>query len=221
MLRLPLAGCAAVLAVGLAACGGDSDGGPGATTPLGPTDQARARAIVLRASDLPAGWTANPPSTTDGGEGEAFRQCLGLLPKVSPSADSPNFSTTASMTVGSSVTVASTERAIDRDFAAFVDDKALPCLEQRFDAQARRQVGASFGSGRAARFEFPALGDATSAVRISSVATVGDQQVPFTLDVVTVKLGRVGITMTFANAPEPFPADLATELTGKVLARAA
>ncbi|MGI8684495.1 MAG: hypothetical protein ACR2MO_05305 [Acidimicrobiales bacterium] len=207
------------LAVGVAGCGDDGDGG--VALPKGPTDMAKARAIVLKASDFPPGWTSEPAGTGTSEEtGDNFRSCMGLLPQASPVAESPTFNTTGSMTVDSSATVGLSVRLVDQDFAAFAGEKALPCVLERFDAQAKRQTEATFGPGKAERLGAAHLGDATSAIRINSIAVAGDQQIPFFLDLVVVKKGRVGVTFSFANAPDPFPSDLATELARKVVDRA-
>lgn len=216
-MRVRLATIVLVLAVGVAACGGDGD--DTAAVPKGPTDQAKARAIVLKASDFPPGWTAEPTGSGDETT-DNFRLCMGLLPKVSPTADSPTFKTTGSMSVNSSAAVGLSVRLIEQDFSAFVSEKALPCVLERFDAQAKRQTEATFGPGKAERLDFARLGDATSAIRVTSIAVAGDQQIPFFLDLVVVKKGRVGVTFSFAIAPDPFPSDLATELARKVVDRA-
>ncbi len=91
-----------VLAVGVAACGGDGD--DKVATPKGPTDQAKARAIVLKASDLPPGWRSEPTG--------------------------------------------SGEETTEQDFSAFASEKALPCVIERFEAQAKRQTEATFGPAR-------------------------------------------------------------------------
>lgn len=209
------------LAVVLAGCGGGGDA-DGPAPPKGPTDQAKARSIVLKASDFPPGWTSEPAPGAPDESTNSFRTCMGLLPQASPTAESPTFHTVepGSMTVDASVTVGLSVRLIDQDFSAFASDQALPCVLERFDAQAKRQTEATFGPGEAARLDFAQLGDATSAVRVKSIAVAGDQQIPFHLDIVVVKKGRVGVTFSFANAPEPFPAELAAELARKVVDRA-
>lgn len=210
---------AVAVAVVLAGCGGNGDK---TATTKGPTDQAKARAIVLKAADFPPGWTSEPAGDAPDESASNLRSCMGLLPQASPMAESATFHTVepGSMTVDASVTVGRSVRLIDQDFNAFASDKALPCVLERFDAQAKRQTEATFGPGEAARLDFAQLGDATSAIRVKSVAVAGDQQIPFHLDIVVVKKGRVGLTFSFANAPEPFPAELATELACKVVDRA-
>ena len=60
-MRLPRILLLALVAAGaLAACGGGGGGGGEARTVLNDQDQARTEAVVVRASDLPGGWTSAP-----------------------------------------------------------------------------------------------------------------------------------------------------------------
>lgn len=220
-----------VLVLSVAGCGGDDNSdntaaGSSTTTTTAAEavpedDLSKAKAVVLKRSDLPGVWTTEP-SQEDEGAANSFRSCMGLDPAGAdyPSADSPSFSTGYLRTVNSSATVAPTAAAIDTDFAAFNTPKMLDCAVQQAEMQLKEQSEVTFGPLRADRLDFPQLGGGSTALRIASSFTAEGQEVPVFIDVVAVKVGRIGMTLSLVNGPEPFPSDLAVQLTEKMVARA-
>ena len=228
-----LAGAFAVLATVSYGCAGDGDepgaAGSSTSTTAAATGEDRASAdrrlaesIVLRESDLPRDveWTSTPSEEDPEGEAQ-LRGCLGLPPEsLGVGADSPTFSAGDVTRVDSSATLTPGVETVDRDMAILGGPRLVDCLRAQFETQLQDEP-AHVGPVAAERIEFPALGDASFAVRMSTVVETEDgEQVPLFVDFIVVFKERAGMTLTLMNAPEPFPTDLAVALAETMVARA-
>lgn len=186
-------------------------------------DQELADSIVLKESDLPddVEWTSTPFEVEPEGE-SALRSCLGLPPESSdPGAESPTFSVGDVTRVDSAATVAPNVDSPNEASAMTTNPKFVDCLRAQFEAQLLEEPAANFGPATTEPLDFPAVGDGTVAVRLStSVETQDGERIPLFVDFIVVSKGRVGMTLTLMNAPEPFPTELAVALAERMASRA-
>lgn len=94
------------------------------------------------------------------------------------------------------------------------------CLTQRTQDEFEEESEVTLFPPRAERVDFPELGDGSTAVRLASSFTAEGEQVPLYIDLVVIKKDRVGMSLTLANAPEPFPTAAAVELAERMVAPA-
>ena len=218
----------------LAACGGGGDDEATTTTTAGATtstaatseaaDQAKLQEIVLKDTDFPPGWTATPHDASDDEASEReMEQCLGAEPTDPnrPSATSPDFQMGEFSQVMSSAEMTASAEAVGREFQALRSPKFNDCAKQLIDKEIKAEAGeVEFAPSTVQSLTFPKLGDDSFAVRITTAVVTQDQRVPIYSDVVFIKKGRVGMSLNFFSAGEPFPASLATDLARKMVARA-
>ena len=232
--RPRLVGVLAILATLSFTCAEDGDD-PGAASSTTSTtavedveerrtdDQELAESIVLKESDLPddVEWTSTPYDADTEGE-SALRICVGLAPATAnPGADSPTFSVGDVTRVDSAATVAPNAAAANEELDVMMNPKLVDCLAERFEAQTLGRPEVNFGPATTEHLDFPAVGDGAVAVRMStSVETEDRKRIPLFVDFVVVRKGRVGMTLTLMNAPEPFPTDLAVAMAETMAARA-
>ena len=189
------AGTAAAASL-LVVVAGAATGDPGKQKiELNAADQAAARAVVLRRSDLGAGWTGGrtKPDLT------STVSCPGYHPKVSDlvvtGAASSEFHRTG-LVLANEVEVFRTAAMVDRDWRRSIVPAAVPCLRQMLTkGLGGRATIVSFG-----RIEFPRVTAHTAAFRgIVEVSALG-QTVRVLLDIVFVGKGRTEISLD-ATAP--------------------
>ena len=202
-------------------------GGGGASTTTAPAaaSDPELEDVVLRQGDFPPGWTSEPSDDPDDEEAEAaLERCLGLEVGSAerPEARSPDFSVGDAITrASSSVDRAPDLATVDREYAAITGPRFLDCATRQFDEViAQQAAGAQFAPAKAARLPFPAFGDGTAAVRLTTTLSAQGRQLPFAADLVFVRKGLLGMSFSFINAGGPFEAALAADLVGKVVARA-
>lgn len=201
-------------------------GGADASTTTAPAAAPELADVVLRQGDFPPGWTSEPD---DGAAGDdeadaALERCLGLEVSTAerPEARSPDFSMGDAITRASStVDRAPDEATVEREYAAITGPRFLDCAARQFDEViARQATGARFAPAKATRLPFPAYGEGTAAVRLTTTLMAEGQQLPLVADLVFVRKGLLEMSFTFVNAGGPFDAALAADLVGKVVARA-
>lgn len=202
-------------------------GGGDASTTTAPASAAEPEleGAVLRQGDFPAGWTSEPSDDPDDEEADAaLQRCLGLEVSTAerPEARSPDFSVGDAITQASSSVERAPDRAtVDREYAAITGPRFLDCATRQFDELiAQEAAGAQFAPAKAARLPFPAYGDGTAAVRLTTTLSAEGQQLPIVADLVFVRKGLLEMSFSFINAGRPFDAALAADLVGKVVARA-
>jgi len=162
---------------------------------LNAADQAAARAVVLRRSDLGAGWTGGrvKPDLT------SQVSCASYHPKVSDlvvtGAAESQFRGTG-LVLANEVEVFRTAAMVDRDWRRSIVPAAVPCLRRTLTKGLGTQAKVlSFG-----RIPFPQVGTHSAAFRGIVVVSVLGQTVRVLLDIVLVGRGRTEISLD-ATAP--------------------
>jgi len=201
------------------------------------SDKAEAERVVLRLTDLPAGggWTGEPDTDVDTPEDEAARaqvgECLGVDPSLiaggsrgRAKAESDDFENEQNQEVSNSVTVVSSRERASQQLAAYQKPEAPRCFEtfvnQALKSSAAATPGVSIGTARVASLDVPGLNTESAAFRATVAITGEGQTVDLYMDIVLALKGRTGISMTFMGLGAPFPANLETSLTSKVIDRA-
>jgi hypothetical protein len=186
----------ATLAIALVVVAGAAGSGPGKQKiELNPADQARARAVVLRRSDLGPGWTGGriKPDLT------SQVSCASYHPKVSDlvvtGAAESQFRGTG-IVLANEVEIFRTAAMVDRDWRRSIVPAAVPCLRRTLTKGLGAQAKVlSFG-----RIPFPRVGTHSAAFRgIVAVSALG-RTVRVLLDIVLVGKGRAEISLD-ATAP--------------------
>ena len=162
---------------------------------LNAADQAAARAVVLRRSDLGAGWTGGrvKPDLT------SQVSCASYHPKVSDlvvtGAAESQFRGTG-LVLANEVEVFRTAAMVDRDWRRSIVPAAVPCLRRTLTKGLGTQAKVlSFG-----RIPFPQVGTHSAAFRGIVVVSALGQTVRVLLDIVLVGRGRTEISLD-ATAP--------------------
>jgi hypothetical protein len=162
---------------------------------LNAADQAAARRVVLRASDLGAGWTGGrvKPDLT------SQVSCASYHPKVSDlvvtGAAESQFRGTG-IALANEVEIFRTAAMVDRDWRRSIVPAAVPCLRRTLTKGLGTQAKVlSFG-----RIPFPKVGTHSAAFRGIVVVSALGQTVRVLLDVVLVGKGRTEISLD-ATAP--------------------
>ncbi|HEX5268463.1 MAG TPA: hypothetical protein VFW24_16970 [Acidimicrobiales bacterium] len=188
-------------------------------------DHARAVAAVLRASDLPAGWTATPHTSGPSVPGldKALADCLGvnvgILNGNDPTtADSPDFGNGNGGEIANSVGYQPTVGRAHQLSALLQSAKMAPCLNSSIKtfldyrlshpASPSQSVPAGIRLGRptTTRLSFPPTGDVTVAYRF--VVPIEGAGTPISVygDFVFAARGRAGAVLTVESqgaAPDP------------------
>ena len=178
---------------------------------LNAADQAAARAVVLRRSDLGAGWTGGriKPDLT------SQVSCASYHPKVSDlvvtGAAESQFRGTG-IVLANEVEIFRTSAMVDRDWRRSIVPAAVPCLRRTLTKGLGTQAKVlSFG-----RIPFPKVGTHSAAFRgIVAVSALG-QTVRVLLDIVLVGKGRTEISL---DATAPAAAARAVSAAERRLAR--
>ena len=209
-------------------CVGGGDRGRGARTTStvrqAPADEAAARRIVLRASDLPETWSSSPPERTEEEEAEGVRfyGCLGLPPPAEANAaevQSPEFEAEGAM-ISADVTFDRTRRIAQRELQAFRGPKFVECLAEGLDMQAPADSGFTILNQTVERRAAPDLGDGSVAVRFHATLTDGERSVEFTNVQIYVLVGRIWIGLQWSSTGEPMPEDVEEDLLSRMIDRA-
>lgn len=239
ILRLVSATLALILIA--AACGDDSSDSAGdpRSDEERAADVALAETFLLTLEDLPAGWQVEPDDNADDESdnddepmAQQLAECLGVesdqFESVDHSASSPDFLSPTGLRAKSEVAATpSVEWATER-VELFAHESLPGCLNELFTERFTEEManeeappGVTYGDPQISRITFPEMGDGTQAVRITIPVSVDETDVEIYADMVLVRQGRFGVTMTFQGVIDPFPAELAEELTGTVVERIA
>ncbi len=227
---------ALVLLVAACAGGGKKpQGTPATTTGAAATtttavsvaaDQAKARTLLLRSSDFPAGWRATP-AKEDPSE-KAFNDevaaCVGLpSPDTYTTArvDSSDFSK-GNAGVSSRAALVRTVEDFQADVAAASGPKYAPCLKRGLGRLLVEQnPGASLQSVTVEPVRVPRYGAFSMGFRVAVKLLVQGQAVRGYLDLVLLGKGRTELTVTLSNPDQPFDPSLGRSLVAKLGARLA
>jgi hypothetical protein len=189
------AGTAAVVALLVLAAGAAAADPGKQKVELNAADQAAARRVVLRRSDLGPGWTGGrvKPDLT------SQVSCASYHPKVSDlvvtGAAESQFRGTG-IALANEVEIFRTAAMVDRDWRRSIVPAAVPCLRRTLTKGLGAQAKVlSFG-----RIPFPKVGTHSAAFRGIVVVPALGQTVRVLLDIVLVGRGRTEISLD-ATAP--------------------
>ncbi len=203
------------------------------------SDKAEADRVVLRLTDLPPrAWNIKPDRTPDSPEKEAaderFRNCVGIDPALfvgsrgGATAKSDEFVDEEDHRVKNSITLVSSRERGAQQLAALKRPEFPGCFEtymteqiQSSEPGAAPPPGVTLGTPRVVPFNVPGLNTDSVAYRATVPVTAKGQTVDVGGDTVIAFKGRTGIKLTFDTGDKtPFPPDLETSLTNKVIDRA-
>jgi len=181
-------------------------------------DQAKARAIVLRQADVPAGWVAKPNTNTS----QDNPRCSNYNPDQSDlietgDVDSPDFSRSDGSFVSSSVGLFKTVTMARTGYARVAGPQLASCFGELFTKGAAPAKVELLQVGPLA---FRHLGDRSNAYRLTANVTVQGTKIPVGIDIVTFNRGRVDAAMIFLGISKPRQLAFEQSLAAKVAARA-
>lgn len=182
-------------------------------------DQAKARAIALRASDFPAGWTGKPNTNTS----QDDPRCSTYNPDQSDlvetgDVDSPDFTRADGSLATSTVGIFRTRTMARTGYGRVVRPQLASCFGELFKKGAAPAKVQLLQVGSLA---FPRLGDRSNAYRLTANVTLQGVTIPVAIDIVAFNRGRVDVAMIFLGIRGPLPASLEQSLAAKAAARAA
>lgn len=183
-------------------------------------DQARARAISVKLSDLGQGWKQGPPSKED----NSNPRCSTYNPDQSDlietgDYDSPDFSQAGGSFVSSTVGVFKTAAMARTGYSRVVVPELPKCFAELFRKGFKKPQSARiFSSGPIA---FQRFGDRSNAYRIRASVKVPPATVSATIDIVVLNHGRIDVALILAGIQRPLPLAFEQSIAAKVAARAA
>lgn len=211
----------AVLAVALAAAGGALAARAGEPKKvIMPTVQAKAKAINVKLSDLPAiGWTAKPADNSG-----STPKCSYYNPNQSDltengDASSPQFTLPSASYVSSSTSIFKSAAQGRTAYARVIQPKLPLCLAELFRKGAGTKATVKILS--AAARAFPNVAERTNAYRIAADFTVSKTKIRTVADFVVFNRGKVDTVIFFVGIGGAFKDSLERSVAGKVAARAA
>jgi len=231
------AAIAALLVVLATACSGSST--PNATkstvgqfvspspTPK-PSEDDRARAIVLSDADFPTGWQGTPHSD-DPTEKEFERRlkaCSGTAVNVGSTTDvfGDDFDMSQA-SVGSEVQFYRSAALVRADMATINNSRVLTCVRNLLTEQLKAELakqgaqGATVRSVSLARFAIPRYADGSAALRLTATVSGAGRTFRFYQDVLVARKGRIEATASFFDLGGVFPSALERSLFAKLAAR--
>jgi hypothetical protein len=206
-MRPALAAVVLVLAVAGAALAANGD----PQRRITPADQARAKAMVLRASDFSAAYTSHPSSSGGGGFYCAAIDESDLT--LTGSATSPSFTATAEFVV-SRADVYESRSDSNASWSRGTSEAGQECLRVGI----RRQLqGTAVRLVSFKRLAFPKRGQRSVAYR----AVASQQGLRIYVDVVAIQVSRAQVSVLYVSGLSPPSQDELRRLTGVVATRAA
>ena len=197
-------------------------------------DKQLARSANLVLSDLPAGWTSKPHSSSSGNAAldAQLSSCLHTnldLFKGDDRAEvhSPEFDDTNGDSVSSDVDyLADTTQADVRmkvlqqsNFSSCLAAAAQSLVTNGAQTGSTLPAGTSLGAVTVAPMSFPALGDQSAAFRVTIPITYRGIVISAYFDLVGVQKGRVLVGMDFDGVNAPLGSPLEEQLTQTVVKR--
>lgn len=187
-----------------------------------PADQALARSIVLRRSDLPAGFTASPASPSHG----EVPTCKGFKPNVSDltlrgKATSPDFNMSGNPPLVSSLAdvwlSAAQARAV---FQRVARPGLSACLFTLFAKalNAHAPKGVSYLPVSHSQGPLSGLGQQAETVRLVFTGVSGNTRIPLIADYFAIRKNRVTALVTTLNLRTPYARghELAATITSRM-----
>jgi len=216
--RFMLAVLACTLTVGaVPACGGGqkarSTTGASATASTTrvnvAADEAKARTLLLRSSDFPAGWKSRTGRSTPKEPREEVASCLARpVPDTYTTAgiDSPRFSL-GNADTGSRAQLVRTVEDFRADMAAYSGPKFIPCLKSTLVDSFRRGLrphGGSLESLSVEPLQVPRYGQISVGSRLTAKVRAQGQRLTIYTDYILLGKERIELWATFFNVDQPF-----------------
>ena len=185
-----------------------------------PAVQAKAKAINVKRSDLPAAsWTAKPADSTSGDT----PKCSYYNPNQSDltengDANSPQFTLPSASYISSSTSIFKSVAQGRTAYSRVIQPKLPKCLAELFKkgAGSNAQVTILSAAARA----FPNVAERTNAYRIVADFKVGKQKIRTVADFVAFNRGKVDTVMFFVGIGGSFSDALERSVAARVGARA-
>ena len=224
MRRTLLVPIVVMLAVALAACGGDKKPASSGSTDTAAADRAKAEKLVLVQADFPAGWAgtpAEPDTAEDDQQAAALAECAGAVdPAVAESATvtGRDFAKDTAE-VSSEVTYVKTTAQAQQDLAAITGTKLETCVKDSAGDLLQKELegsGATLEKFDFERIEADKIGDATQAFRMIATVSAGGQRLSIFIDLIFILKGRAEISLSFSEVGKPFDAALQKSLLAKM-----
>jgi hypothetical protein len=230
----------AAAALTLTACGSGADTETAATEPTATTaavtttttpavdvaaDKAKARALVLTRSDMPAGWKATPhqDDPSDKKFDDQLASCLG---RPSPStyltarANSPDFAS-GDAEVSSDALLVETVEDYNADVEAAKGPKYMPCVKRVVTSVLRQVAGDSVQSITVARLPVQSDAEFSAGFRATAKLLVQGQTVTVYQDGILLGKERIELSASFSDVQKPPDADLEKVVVSKLDAKLA
>lgn len=207
-------------------------------------DKAGAETAILKLSDLPPGWTAQPSSPDSERSAEQrsaeaeFAECADVDPSVIGAgsssvtrAKSEEFSDDGDHQVEGSVTVIATREAAKAQLSSIRKKEIPGCLANFVNRAIKSAIknpkagesaptGVEFGDAKVETLNLPGLHATSVGYRTIVPVRAEGRSVEVNLDIVLALSKRSGISMTFTSFGPPFDSAVEVELTNKVIDRA-
>lgn len=226
-MRRPL--CAAFLAtLLLVSCSDGADdeatSGPrsaAGSPPVAVTPQ-QARALLIRADDLPNGWTSRPPEPRTEQYLQGVRDLAGCIGSANPDTayavqEAGDTYTQGAAVANSAVDVTRTMADYDRDVAAITGPKSEPCLGDSF--KKRLALEGLTVDVAVERFEIAQHGDVSIGFHLTVRGTAKGQPLTIFGDVLHYGRSGVSLALVFLSAGKPFDASLQRSVVDRVTKR--
>jgi hypothetical protein len=170
-------------------------------------DRAIGQGALLRLSDFPTGWTAEPNESNPKGAA-ALASCLGVAPSLlfgKPTrVDSPKFKHSGGDTVENSVAVEPTTAIAKEWIAAYKQERAASCLETAITTKLKESAAeVTYGKATVAPMSFPSYGEELVAYRITVPAKGEGTSIDIYLDGVLMRVGRGHTSLDFTSSLTP------------------
>lgn len=186
-------------------------------------DMARARSVLLKRSDLTAGWTATRQDDSSDDDVECSQMDIDESHLVETgSAESPRFNYGPLLAVSQGAAVYRTAREAIVSWNLLVRPQLAACMSEVLDGM--EVSGVRFDVIRSSRVPFPTVAPKTAAYRLRATLTVEGMALPVQVDWVFLGHGRTLTSIFFMGTKDPVPASFEREVAGVVaerLARAA
>ena len=208
------------------------------------SDALAAQAVQLTLADFPAEWHTEPrsPSTHDADEErvvQTFETCMGDFGAAVLSDDSETPGTAKTDKFGADRGTLSAEadvnlrpsiEAAEREFGLLRRPQFAKCFQDLTNASVRHAVehpaagdevpaGVSFGDATVTMTDLPDVHADTIAVRATVPVTGPRGSITEVLDFVFARKQRTEMTLFLFNIGDPFPTDLAVQLTNAMADR--
>ena len=199
-------------------------------------DTAIAKRANLVAGDLPAGWavSSDDSDSSDDAPDPAVDQvgkCLGVdadfLNGDSPVDESSDEFDKEDATVSSEISVVPSADVAKHEFGIIAGPKFAGCYETFAEAEftagaadpSNGAAGMKVGKVTVSKFDFPALGDQSLALRVVVPFTYQGQSFDMTLDSVFIRSGRSEVTLNASNINGPTDQAVSQAAARAVMAR--